>query len=109
MLSNIVNLDQRKRIIAFLLASGIPAHRKGFVYLCDAIEAVADNPFAIHLVTKTLYLDIARRHNTNIRCVERAIGRVIGKAWEGGGIELSRVPSNSVYISMVAQQMTDWA
>jgi two-component system response regulator (stage 0 sporulation protein A) len=98
--------SRRERIIHSLLESGFPAHKKGFVYLCEAIETVSEDPLAIELVTKILYQDIAKRHNTTVSCVVHAIRRVIRDAWKRGGADVSSTPTNCAFIAEFAYQMT---
>ncbi len=63
---------------------GVPVKLKGFEYLKSAICAVVSDPAAIELITKNLYIDIAREHNTSACCAERAMRNAVEIAWKRG-------------------------
>lgn len=63
---------------------GIPAHILGYLYLVDAIQMVYDDPDIARAITKSLYVDVAKRHHTTGSRVERAIRHAIEVAFERG-------------------------
>ena len=64
-----------------LLKCGIAPHFSGFLYLGDAIEATTENKDNVYGITKNLYPEIAKRHGSNWKRVERAIRHAIEKAF----------------------------
>jgi len=63
---------------------GMPSNLKGSTYLKQAIMMGIENRDLLESMTKALYPAIAKKHNTNSACVERAIRHAIGKTWERG-------------------------
>lgn len=96
---------------------GIPAHVKGHQYLRDAIISVIKNNDALIGITKQLYPDIAKKHNTTASRVERSIRHAIEMAWNRGKTETLQnlfgytvslgkgKPTNSEFIAMVADKL----
>lgn len=62
----------RSKIEDVLLAMGVPAAIKGFIYIADAIEMLGERGTHIS-ITKELYPAIAKKNNTTPSRVERAI------------------------------------
>ena len=64
-----------------LLDIGVPANLLGFVYLVYAIElALGDYEYVIRL-NKLLYVDVAKRYQTEPMCVEHCVRSAITKAF----------------------------
>lgn len=72
---------------------------------------VAANPSSLQLITKRLYRETAKQFHTTSIAVERAVRTVIGDCWKLedhslldtlAGRHLTRSPSNSVFIDLVA-------
>ncbi len=105
-MAGIEEQKNRRRVIGLLSQYGIPAHTKGFRYLLEAVEIVAENPEAIDMITKRIYPDIAERHNTTPSGVGKAIERAITAAWNSG-IMPRRKPrmSNGEFIATLAYEM----
>lgn len=115
-----LNIGQNleRRISEILHSFGIPAHIKGYKYLCYGISRVVENPDLITLVTKCLYPEIAKKFNTTSSSVERAIRtsieyaslKVRSKAmYEYFSYSLNSErgkPTNSEFIATVAERMT---
>ena len=83
----------------------------GFRYTVYMIEQAAQDPDRIHLITKCLYPETARRYGTTASAVERALRNVINAVWERtnhrllehiAGAVLRRPPTNSEFIDMLA-------
>jgi len=93
---------------------GVPAHIKGYKYLREAIILTVNDMEMINAVTKVLYPEVAKRHNTTPSRVERAIRHAIEVAWDRGDIEILQKffgytvsnikgkPTNSEFIAMIA-------
>ena len=109
------NLDVE--ITAIIHEIGIPAHIKGYRYLREAITMVVNKVELLGGITKELYPNIAREHQTTPSRVERAIRHAIEVAWSRGSIETINSlfghtvnrergkPTNSEFIAMVADKL----
>jgi len=96
---------------------GIPANIKGFRYLREAILMVVGRIELLGHVTRELYPNIARTHETTSSRVERAIRHAIEIAWIRGNMETINglfghtvnrdrgKPTNSEFIAMVADRL----
>ncbi len=60
---------------------GIPAKLKGYRYMITAVKEVIGNDGALDAVTKILYPDVAKIHNSTPQRVEKAIRHAIEVAW----------------------------
>lgn len=60
---------------------GIPARLKGYRYMITAVKKVIENEEALEAVTKILYPDVAKKHNSTAQRVEKAIRHAIEVAW----------------------------
>lgn len=96
---------------------GIPVRLKGYRYLITALKRVLDNEDTLESVTKILYPDVAKKHNSTAQRVEKAIRHAIEVAWSinvdnpaqkefkyliGAG---KTRPTNSEFIAKLAQDM----
>ncbi len=111
-------LQDEDMVTDMLRNIGVPAHIKGYRFLRGAIMMVVEDPSLINAVTKILYPDIAREHQTTSPRVERAIRHAIEVAWDRGDLETlnhyfgSTVhshrgkPTNSEFIAMLADRVT---
>jgi two-component system, response regulator, stage 0 sporulation protein A len=63
---------------------GIPAHVKGYQYIREANLMVVEDASLLGAVTKELYPDVAKKHDTASSRVERGIRHAIELAWERG-------------------------
>lgn len=96
---------------------GIPSHIKGHQYLREAIIMVYENPDLIGGVTKELYPDVAKKFETTVSRVERAIRHSIEVSWNranwkymneifGHSIDADKAkPTNSEFIVTVADKL----
>lgn len=104
------------KISEILKELGTPANLLGYFYLKDAIELVVKDITLMCAITKKLYPNVAKKHNTTPSRVERAIRHAIEVSWCRGNIELQNKmfgytvdatkckPTNSEFIGTVA----DW-
>ena len=96
---------------------GVPANINGYKYLRTAIcEAYHDMEF-LSQITKALYPQIARNHNTTATRVERSMRHAIEVAWNRGNVDtLDHIfgytisaskakPTNSEFIAMIADKL----
>lgn len=63
---------------------GLTANYKGFSYIVSAVELCLEDRDRLHLVTKQVYPEVARRHGTNWRAVERDIRKAGELIWAQG-------------------------
>lgn len=96
---------------------GVPSHIKGYQYIRDGILMIYDNPEIVGGITKELYPDVAKKYNTTVSRVERAIRHAIEVSWNRGNWDLMEEifghsvdidkakPTNSEFIVTVADKL----
>ena len=96
---------------------GVPSHIKGYQYIREGITIVYERPEIIGGITKELYPEIAKKFNTTVSRVERAIRHAIEISWNRGNWELMEEifghsvdidkakPTNSEFIVTVADKL----
>ena len=96
---------------------GVPAHIKGYQYLRDAIAISVADQDMLTSVTKVLYPNIAKRHQTTPSRVERAIRHAIEVAWNRGKMDtINEIfgytvsngkgkPTNSEFIALLSDKI----
>jgi len=96
---------------------GVPSHIKGYQYIREGISILYDNPSMIGGITKELYPTIARKFDTTVSRVERAIRHAIEVSWNRGSWDLMEEifghsvdidkakPTNSEFIVTVADKL----
>ena len=108
-------MKSNKEIITKVIKElGMPANLTGYHYIRDAIAMVIDDKDKICSVTKVIYPDVAKLHNTTSSKVERGIRHAIERGWRMANEELIRKifgfsfspekgkPTNSEFIATVA-------
>ncbi len=102
---------------SLFLAIGIPAHIKGYQYLCEAVRMVCEDRALLSRITKELYPGVARRFSTSASKVERAMRHAIEVAWNRGRLDAVnslygyRVftpedkPTNGEFIAVIADKL----
>ncbi len=63
---------------------GVPARLTGYHYLREAIMMLVNDMDISHSITKVLYYDVAKKHNSTTVKVERAIRTAVEVSWERG-------------------------
>jgi two-component system, response regulator, stage 0 sporulation protein A len=113
--SNSISLEVK--ITNILHEVGVPAHIKGYTFLREAIQMVANDIELLGVMTKGLYPAIAKKHNTTASRVERAIRHGIEIASVRGKAETidklfgyttnngKGKPTNSEFIAMAADKL----
>jgi len=105
------NLRMTSRISMELRRLRITGKLHGFYYLVYALEEVVPNPTRLQLVTKDLFVEIARCYAVSSGSVERAIRTAIDICWRYGGREvldmmachhLIKRPSATAFIDLLA-------
>ena len=96
---------------------GVPSHIKGYQYIREGIILVYERPELIGGITKELYPEIAKKYNTTVSRVERAIRHAIEVSWNRGNWQLMEdifghsvdidkaKPTNSEFIVTVADKL----
>ncbi len=96
---------------------GVPSHIKGYQYIREGISMMYDNPDLIGGITKELYPEIAKRYDTTVSRVERAIRHAIEVSWNRGDWDLMEEifghsvdidkakPTNSEFIVTIADKL----
>lgn len=60
---------------------GLSAKLDGYWYIRTAVLLAMENPYMLHLMTKTLYPTVARVYNTKASCVDRSIRHALDRCW----------------------------
>ena len=96
---------------------GVPARLKGYRYMITAVKEVISNEDALEGVTKVLYPDVAKKHNSTPQRVEKAIRHAIEVAWSvedaynNGSKDKYSVrykkgrPTNSEFIAQISREI----
>lgn len=103
-----------QQIHDLLKSLGIRRTYKGYYYVADALRLVRDDESMMFYVSKTLYPEIAKMHNTTIKCVERDIRTIASGRWESehlpflesvAEIPLFRCPTSSEFIHILSHYL----
>jgi len=96
---------------------GIPSHIKGYQYIRDGIGIIYERPETIGGITKELYPELAKKYDTTVSRVERAIRHAIEVSWNRGDWDLMEdifghsvdidkaKPTNSEFIVTIADKL----
>ncbi len=96
---------------------GVPARLKGYRYMITAVKEVISNEGALEGVTKVLYPDVAKKHNSTPQRVEKAIRHAIEVAWSEKdedsdsynnryNVKYKKTrPTNSEFIAKISQEI----
>ena len=107
----------QKSITSTLHELGVPSHIKGYQYIREGITLVYENPELVGGITKELYPEIAKKYETTVSRVERAIRHAIEVSWNRGNWQLMEEifghsvdidkakPTNSEFIVTVADKL----
>lgn len=96
---------------------GVPSHIKGYQYIREGITLVYKYPEMVGGITKELYPEIARKFNSTVSRVERAIRHAIEVSWNradwdlmeeifGHSVDIDKAkPTNSEFIVTIADKL----
>lgn len=96
---------------------GVPSHIKGYQYIREGVTLIYENPDIVGGITKELYPEVAKKYNTTVSRVERAIRHAIEVSWNRGNWQLMEdifgysvdidkaKPTNSEFIVTVADKL----
>lgn len=65
---------------------GVSTSTLGFNYIKSALMMIAEDEQILHLMTKRLYPDVAKKHNTTATRVEKAIRYAVEKSFLYGDL-----------------------
>lgn len=107
-----------KRYVTDLIHTvGVPASLLGHNYIREAILMCCEDPSKVHHITSELYPAVAKKYNTTVSSVERAIRHAIEVAWERGELTLLESlfgytvsnkkgkPTNSEFIALLVDRV----
>ena len=110
-------IDMITQITNIIDQIGVPSHKKGYMFLREAINMVVSNVGLLSEVTNDLYPLIGKKYNTTASRVELAILHAIADAWSIGQVEFidnifgysinngKGKPTNSEFIAIVANKL----
>ncbi len=113
--NNIYKLEAQ--ITNILHKLGIPSHIRGYQFIREGILLVYKSGRNMSYITKDIYPEIAKKYNTTVSRVERAIRHAIEVSWVRGDIEVMDEmfgnslninrdkPTNSEYLTTIADRM----
>lgn len=96
---------------------GIPSHIKGYQYIRDGISIIYERPETIGGITKELYPELAKKYDTTVSRVERAIRHAIEVSWNRGNwetmeeifghsVDIDKAkPTNSEFVVTIADKL----
>lgn len=96
---------------------GIPSHIKGYQYIREGISIIYTRPETIVGITKELYPELAKKYDTTVSRVERAIRHAIEVSWNRGNWDLMEEifghsvdidkakPTNSEFVVTIADKL----
>ena len=96
---------------------GVPSHIKGYQYIREGITLVYNKPDIVGGITKELYPEIAKKYDSTVSRVERAIRHAIEVSWNRGNWDLMEEifghsvdidkakPTNSEFIVTIADKL----
>ena len=111
------NSNIQVSITKMLHELGIPSHIKGYQYIREAVNIIFNNPEVIGGITKELYPELAKKFNTTVSRVERAIRHAIEVSWNRGNLDFMEElfgysvdidkakPTNSEFIVTIADKL----
>ena len=111
------SLEVERKITRILHKLGVPSHIKGYLYIRESIKIMYDTPEIIGGITKEIYPEIAKKYDSTISRVERAIRHAIEISWNRGDYEImdeifghsvdydKAKPTNSEFIATIADHI----
>ena len=109
--------DLQMSITKILHELGIPSHIKGYQYIREGISIIYERPETIGGITKELYPELAKKFDTTVSRVERAIRHAIEVSWNRGSwnlmeeifghsVDIDKAkPTNSEFIVTIADKL----
>lgn len=105
-------MESEKWVKYVLRQCDIGHNYQGYDYVVDGVQLVLEDPSRLKLITKNLYMDIAKKHRTSWKCVERDIRTVVDALWkeeenellvEIWGSENKKRPRNARFFELLCE------
>ncbi len=104
-----------EKIYDLLYQLGIIANCSGFFYTTFSVWLAVREPERLTLVTKWLYLDVARHYGSSVDAVGKGISRVITEVWSNkpellsnwARYALTEKPKPAEFIAILASRIDD--
>lgn len=84
---------------------GLTANYKGFSYLSYALMLSIEEPNRLKMVTKWIYLDVAKKYDTNWKAVERGMRRAGNIIWTNNRPLLEELACRALYKKPYTSQL----
>lgn len=81
-------MNYEKLIVNILDSFGVNRSYTGHSYVVYGLSLIIEDPERLELITKSLYLDIARHYKTSWSCVEKNIRTIVNSIWYSHNTEL---------------------
>ena len=111
------NTEMERKISKILHSLGVPSHIKGYIYIRESIKLMYESSELVGGITKEIYPEIAKKYDSTISRVERAIRHAIEISWNRGDYDLMEEifghsvdydrakPTNSEFIATIADHL----
>ena len=104
-----------EKIYDLLYQLGIIANCSGFFYTTYSVWLAVREPERLTLVTKWLYLDVAKHYGSSVDAVGKGISRVIDEVWNNkpevfsnwARYALTEKPKPAEFIAILASRIDD--
>lgn len=109
--------EMERKISKILHNLGVPSHIKGYIYIRESIKMMYESSDLVGGITKEIYPEIARKFDSTISRVERAIRHAIEISWSRGDYDVMEEifghsvdydrskPTNSEFIATIADHL----
>lgn len=100
----------QQNIQRLLRRLGATENYTGFFPMAYAVQLSIADPGRLRLITKLIYLDVARQYGTTWKAVERNMRTIISVVWRNNpqmlsklaGFHLDRKPNNASFLAIVS-------
>ena len=87
-------MNYEKMIVNILDSFGVNRSYTGHGYVVYGLLLIIEDPERLELITKSLYLNIAKHYNTNWSCVEKNIRTIVNCVWDSHNTQLLEIIFN---------------
>ena len=111
------NMEMDRKISKILHNLGVPSHIKGYTYIRESIKLMYNLNDINGGITKEIYPEIAKKYDSTVSRVERAIRHAIEISWNRGDYEVMEdifghsvdfdraKPTNSEFIATITDHL----
>ena len=89
-----IPMNYEKMIVNILDSFGVNRTYTGHGYVVYGLLLIIEDPERLELITKSLYLNIAKHYNTNWSCVEKNIRTIVNCVWDSHNTQLLEIIFN---------------